>query len=396
MRNRSLVFFFLLFSFYAFAEVDLKVRLYSDQEVQRLMLTTDSVDYLILALNEDLETIDTIHDIYVADPARTFVMSRKAGGVNLKWGDQDIGTYSALRFLGLDTLQQFRILANRKERSYYGNILIRPADKALYVINEVNLELYVAGVVESEAGHVPEFEFFKAQAVLARTFALRNLEKHSKDGYNLKDDVSSQVYHSRAHYTHKELIERAVEETRDSIVVGIDCRPILGVFHANSGGFTVASEDVWFQAIDHLRSVEDSFSLNVGSYNWEKRIEADRFYNYFARMFGVKNDLQLQKALLNLNRDQREAYFMFAGKSLKLTKVRSAFRLKSTYFTIEPEGKDLILKGHGFGHGVGMSQDGAIEMSKKGYSYKSILRHYYRNVEIESIQSSEESLDFEA
>ena len=396
MQKLRIAVAFILGSFSVLANVELKVRLYSDQEVQRLMVTTDSVNYIIVALDDDLNIVDTIHDIYVKDPSRTFVMSRQSSSVNLKWGDQDLGSYHALRFIGLDSLQQFRILANRKERSYYGNIVVRPSDKALFVINEVELELYVAGVVESEAGHVPQLEFFKAQAVLARTFALRNLEKHSKDGYNLKDDVSSQVYHSRAHYTHKDLIEKAVKATRDTILVGLDCKPILGVFHANSGGFTVNSEDVWFQAIDHLRSVEDSFSVNVGSYRWEKEMEADNFYGYFARMFGVKNDIQLQKALLNLNRTERESHFKFRDKSLKLTKVRSALRLKSTYFQVEPAGDKVLLKGYGFGHGVGMSQDGAIQMSDKGYNYKSILKHYYRNAEVESISSSSKSLTFDS
>lgn len=372
----------------------LKVRLYSNQEVKRALVTTDSVDFVLLALNKDQEVLDTIHDAYADDPARSFIISRKGSGLQLKKGDEDLGVYQALSFHGLDTLQRFRILANRKERAYYGDLIFKPENKGIYAINQVDLELYVAGVVESEAGHVPELEFFKAQAVLARTFAIRNINKHAKEGYNLKDDVSSQVYHSMAHYTHKDLIERAVAETRDSIVIRHDCRPILGVFHANSGGETVNSEDVWFQSIDQLRSIPDSFSVGVGSYNWEKKIKAEKFYSYFARMFGIKNDLELQKALLNLNREGREAYFKYKGKSLKLTKVRSDFRLRSTYFKVEPEGEEIVLKGFGFGHGVGMAQDGAIAMSGKGYSYKSILKHYYQDIEFDSLSGSRESLDF--
>ncbi len=396
MRQNKLILILLLWPFLLPSQDALQVRLYSNQAVKRLMITTDSVNYAILALNEQLELIDTIHDIFPKDPSRTFIISTKGNGLGLKRGDEDYGSYAALRFVGLDTLQQFRILANRKERSYFGDILLKPKGGDIHIINEVDLELYVAGVVESEAGHVPQLEFFKAQAVLARTFALRNLKKHASEGYNLKDDVSSQVYLSRAHYTHKDLIEQAVKETRDSIVVGMDCRPILGVFHANSGGFTVNSEDVWYQAIDHLKSVEDSFSIGVGSYNWEKRIDADKFYSYFARMFGVKNDVKLLKALLNLNRDGRQSHFKYEGKTLKLTKVRAAFGLKSTYFTVEPAGAELSLKGHGFGHGVGLSQDGAIEMSRRGYSYKSILKHYYRNIDIDSIKSSRVSRSFES
>ena len=74
--------------------------------------------------------------------------------------------------------------------------------------------------------------------------------------------------------------------------------------------------------------------------------------------------------------------------------MRSDFRLRSTYFKVEPEGEEIVLKGFGFGHGVGMAQDGAIAMSGKGYSYKSILKHYYQDIEFDSLSGSRESLDF--
>lgn len=364
----------------------LKVRLFSDQKVQRFMVNPDSSDFVILALNGEGEVLDTVFDIYKDNPNRSFVLNETKGRVELKAGDQSLGIYRGLFFLGLDSLHQFRITANRKDRSYFGGIEVKPRKGELYVINDVDLEHYVAGVVESEAGHVSELEFYKAQAILARTFALRNINKHKSQGYNLKDDVSSQVYFSKAHYAHKDMIIGAVEATRDTVLVDVDCKPILSVFHANSGGQTVNSEDVWLNPVPQLRAREDSFSVGVGSYAWEKSIEADRFFNYFAKMFGVKNDQELQKAILNFEQRKRQKYFSYKGKRLKLTKVRQDFRLRSTFYKVELQGAKVILKGNGYGHGVGLSQDGAIKMSSKGYSYQSILFHYYDQIELEAIK----------
>ncbi|WP_421754529.1 SpoIID/LytB domain-containing protein [Croceimicrobium sp.] len=382
--HRFLIGVFLILSFTKLQALDLKVRLFSDQAVQRFLITPDSSKFTLLALRADGSSLDTIYDIYPKDPARTFVVSVKGKYIQLKLGDQTLGEFEGLYFSGLDSLHQFRITANKKNRAYYGGVRALVRGGQLQVVNIVDLEHYVAGVVESEAGHVPELEFFKAQAVLARTFALRNLGKHEAEGYNLKDDVSSQVYFSKAHYTHKDLILKAVSATRDTVLVNIDCDLILSVFHANSGGMTVNSEDVWLKPVPELKSKIDSFSIGVGSYSWEKRINSQRFFSYFARMFGVKNDAELQKALLNFEQKDRQRNFSYKGKSLKLTTVRHDFKLRSTYFTIELDGDDVLLKGKGFGHGVGLSQDGAIEMSKRGYGYQSILCHYFFEVELEN------------
>ncbi len=366
--------------------MDLRVRLFSAMEVKETIITTDSIDFSLLALDDKGQVIDTIYDVFAADSLRTFYLGIGAGGLALKRGENDLGVYKRLLFKGLDSLQQFRIKANNRERAYYGDIEVELRKSKLYLINRVNLELYVAGVVESEAGHVPELEFFKAQAVLARTFALKNISKHAKEGYNLKDDVSSQVYHSRAHYTHKDLIEKAVALTRDTILVSDDCAPILSVFHANSGGYTVNSEDVWLRAIDYLQAANDSFSIGVGSYNWTKEIDKQRYFTYFSKMMGVENNLEFQKALLNLHQDGRESHFKYKGRSLKLTKVRHDYKLKSTYFKAEINGDKIVLQGFGFGHGVGLSQDGAIAMSKKGFKYREILNFYFNSVELESLK----------
>lgn len=379
----------LCFSYNLFATgIEVDIRLYSSQKVGKAVITTDQGLYHLIALDDKNQPLDTIWDIYNDDDNRTFYLSTKNNKVIVNKGSTQLGAYNGLLFASNMPEKEFRIEANKRGRAYHGDIQFSASSGQLQIINKVDIEKYVAGVVESEAGHVQEFEFYKAQAILARTFAIKNITKHLNEGYNLKDDVTSQVYHSKAHYVNSALIDSAVRATQDTILVLDNCEPILGVFHANSGGVTLNSEDVWLESLPYLKSKVDSFSIGTGSYEWEVEISAERFYGYFERMFGApKNDLALRKALLNFDQTNRHSHFVYKGKTLKLTKVRRAFNLKSTFFSVEQNGEKVSLKGKGFGHGVGLSQDGAIEMSKRGYNHKQILEYYYSGVDFESMDN---------
>lgn len=366
--------------------VELKIRLFSTLNLTQATVIPDSGDYFLIALDRELRPVDTIIGLY--EPAGNKVLHFLKNGEDIKatHGDFGLGRYHGLYISSKDQHKEFRIQAAGKERVYRGDLRIRLFKGYLQIVNLVDIENYVAGVVESEGGHLNNPEYFKAQAVLARTFALKNLEKHSSEGYNLKDDVTSQVYFSRPRYKHAEAILEAVKATEDTIVVTDDCEPILGVFHANSGGVCTNSEDVWLQPVEYLRSRVDSFSVGVGSYTWEREMEADEFYGYFARSLGLKDDAFLRKAVLNLRHSPRQAYFEYKGKKLKLTRVRHRFKLRSTFFEVyeHPDSK-ITLKGRGYGHGVGLSQDGAMEMARRGYTYREIIDFYYAGVELESI-----------
>lgn len=378
---------FSLSSLWLSGQPEIDVRLYATTSTSQAIVTPDTGVYHLMALDAEGRFIDTIYDIFPQDPQRTFYLRVQQGKIRVKRGKEFLGLFPQVRFKGIHAEKEFRIEVQGKGRAYYGDLRFFSREEDLITVNQVALEKYVAGVVESEAGHVDQLEFYKAQAVLARTFALRNQHKHLKEGYNLKDDVSSQVYFSKAHFRNATLIDSAVAATRDTVIVLENCRPILSVFHANSGGYTVGAEDVWLNALPYLETRVDSFSCYGPSYRWEKRFPADKVYGYFARMLGVANDIHLKKALLNFNRSERLAHFSYAGKTLKMTRVRKDFGLKSTYFTIEPlEDGQLLLSGQGFGHGVGLSQDGAIEMAKRGYSYQQILHFYFSDIELESLQ----------
>ena len=363
-----------------------RVRLFARYNLKQVSLSLDTSRYYVLAMNQKNRLIDTVYDVFPGDSLRTYYLRYGARGIRLSRGPEYLGTYERLQFLSKDPRRQFRISSHGQNRSYFGNLHFWEEASELMVVNEVALPRYVAAVVESEAGHVGLPEFFKAQAVLARTYAMRRRDRFQEQGYDLTDGVSSQVYRNKAHYTYAAQINAAVEATRDTILLLEEDEPILSVFHANSGGYTLNSEDVWLEPVPYLRSRSDSFSVGGDSYRWERRITTERFFRYFADRLGVKNNLDLQKALLNFDQRERRSHFRYQGRSLKLTEFRRDFGLRSTYFQVEKEGAYIILKGWGYGHGVGLSQDGAIEMARQGYSYRAILRFYYAEVKLGTIE----------
>lgn len=377
------------FSLQAFGQEleTVRVRLFASHNLERVSLSLDTGRYYILALDGQNRLIDTVYDVFPADTLRTYYLGTGSEGLHLKRGHQALGVYQRLAFHSPHARRQFRISVEGQNRSYYGNLHFWQEGGELLVVNEVSLPHYVAGVVESEAGHVGLLEFFKAQAVLARTYAVRHRKRYVGEGYDLTDGVSSQVYRNKAHYTYAALIDSAVRATRDTVMILQNAGPILSVFHANSGGFTLNSEDVWLEPVPYLRSRRDTFSIGGASYRWERRITAQRFFQYFADMLGVENNFELKKALLNFDQQKRRSHFEYQGRSFKLTRFRRDFGLRSTYFEVEKEGPYIILRGYGYGHGVGLSQDGAIEMARQGYSYRDILRFYFSDVKLESLDN---------
>ncbi len=355
----------------------------STENIQSAEVFGKEGHYFLLALNENMEIIDTVSDAFSATQNRIRIV-KAPKGLEVFESNKSLGKFSALSLVSANSTSVFAIKGSKRERWYRGALEFTPANHGICVVNVVELEEYVAGVVESEGGHYPAFEYFKAQAVLVRTFAIKNLNKHVSEGYNLKDDVTSQVYHGMARHKYSANILSAVLETRDTILVDGECQPILAVFHANSGGQTANSEEAWSKAIPYLRSKPDAFSPKGPSAKWEKKILKSDFYSYFASQLGTQaDDIELQKAILNMPSSRRLSVFEYNKRRLPLKLVRTRFNLRSAFFGVEEEGNYLILKGKGYGHGVGMAQDGAMVMADFGYCYKEILNYYYSEIVLE-------------
>ena len=376
---------FLLFGILASATT-VDVRLFSTAAITQTWISTYNADHYLIALNQNFEIIDTVADLVEKAGTNRLVVTLSNKRVQVKQGESNYGEFAGLLVVAKTSKGHFLIKGKGRERIYSGSLILRPRTADMLVVNRVPLEDYVAGVVESEGGHHAQFEYFKAQAVLARTWVLKNMNKHLDEGYNVKDDVTSQAYYSKAYLQFSDNILRAVKETRDTILVDQAGNPIFGAFHSNSGGQTANSEDAWSGKISYLRSVEDSFSLKMEKAYWEKTISKTSFVSYFAtKLEQSATDAEFVKAILSFKQPTRQAYFTYKGKSLKLRYVRQKFDLRSTFFSVYDQGDNVLLKGRGFGHGVGMSQEGAMRMAELGYCYKDILKFYFKNVQFSNI-----------
>lgn len=302
--------------------------------------------------------------------------------VSLFQGNKNLGTYAYVKFYTEDPLNEFKIKLlqpERKIRTYQGNISCTVVDGGIRIINEILLDNYIAGVTEAEAGSRSSLEFYKVQAILARTFALAHINKHLEEGFSLCDQVHCQAYFGKP----RELrIFSAIEATKNKVVVDENLNLIVAAFHSNSGGQTANSEDVWGSKTTYLRSVNDSFSIAMPNARWERKMLTEDWLSYLKLKHNYPiEDPIAKEAALNFHQEDRKVFLEMNELKVPLKGVRQDLQLKSTFFSIRPLNTDsIIFTGKGYGHGLGMCQEGAMCMGKKGYSYEQILNFYYQNI----------------
>ncbi|MBI3502989.1 MAG: SpoIID/LytB domain-containing protein [Bacteroidetes bacterium] len=267
-----------------------------------------------------------------------------------------------------------------KVRTYDDELDVSAQNKSLRIINKVDIEKYVAGVVQWEVGTKNPQEFNKVKTIVVRTYALGNWRRHEDEGFQLCDEVHCQVFRGK---TFSQNIYDAAFATSEYILVDDSARIITAGFHSNCGGQTMNSEDVWSKKVSCLRSINDSFCLQKSNAVWEKKIPKDLWLDYLKTKYGfpVNDSLQVKK-ILHFEQPNRKVYLVNDEYFIPLKFVREDMKLKSTFFAIHEEGINVVFTGKGFGHGVGLCQEGAERMAEKGYSYIKIINYYYTNVHL--------------
>lgn len=344
-----------------------KVRLFSTNSVSILNVSFDLGSYNIYGDDGTL-----IEDM--VGEGRSVLIRPEGNRLHVSVNDDDYGTFSKVRLEAVDTACILCLNPEGcKQRTYEGNLEVKPAaGKKMILIGDVEFETYIAGVVQSEI-YGQHSDIFRIQAIISRTWALRNIKKHAADGYNFCDNVHCQAYLNRC--IRPDIMLGVIESSGETLVDSAG-KLIETPFHSNSGGQTANSEDVWRTALPYLRSVADTFSFRMRQSNWVRTISADRWLNYFSKTHKLNTaDSAVRDSLLHFSQPVRQARIL----GVPLTRVRLDWQLKSTFFsvTFDTLANNVILTGHGYGHGVGLSQEGAIRMVTLGYAYDSILRHYY-------------------
>lgn len=301
--------------------------------------------------------------------------------VLLQIDNHNIGVYKEASFYGRGFINAFTISNKEIElpsRSYDDHLKVRLINGKLQLVNNVDIEHYVAGVVQSEGGgSSDDIQFFFVQAISCRTYALVNYLKHTVDGFNLCDEVHCQYYTGRCVNSD---ITRAVARTSGEVIVDSNYQMISAAFSSNCGGETVNSEDVWSLTTSYLKSRQDTFCTTMSKAQWEVKMPKDEFLNVLNIAYNFSlNDTILINSALNFSQEQRKVYFT---DSIPLKLLRKELNLRSTFFTTETKEDTTYFHGRGFGHGVGLCQQGAIKMAALGFDYNAIIQYYYKNTHV--------------
>lgn len=302
-------------------------------------------------------------------------------------------------------------------------------------INELPLEEYLYGVVPRELPPVPYglAEAQKAQAVTARTYALANMGKRSSDGYDLLPTTGDQVYGG---YGAEHPVSTAAVDATAGLVAVHDGVLITTLYHSTSGGWTANSEDVYANPVSYLRGVPDAergqalehvptvevFMRHANPTNLRAHAEGDfesdwsRYHRWtvswtveemaevlaaslgqpITSVSAVRVTDRADQGRVRTIEFETDAGTFWASKDAIRWTLRyldssgAHASLRSTLFFIEPtvdrrskEVTGWVAHGGGWGHGVGMSQTGAVGMAERGRDFEAILKHYYRGVELE-------------
>lgn len=270
---------------------------------------------------------------------------------------------------------------------YRGRLqLIKTKQGLLSVINVLNIEDYIKGVLYHEISHRWPLEAIKAQAIASRTFAIYQAQQRSDKEYYLRADVSSQVY--RGVFGEKFRTSKAVDETAGQILM-YRGKVLPAFFHATCGGRTEKASRLWkiSSRLKPLKGVNCPFCENSPYFIWAKTISLDEIEDKISR---AKEPTGKIKSIKILSRDRSGRVRSLRIKADKTIKMAAKeFRnilgtrvLNSTNFSISIEDNQAHFKGYGWGHGVGMCQWGAFSMAKKGYNCYQVLRHYYPGAEV--------------
>lgn len=357
------------------------VGLLNTTDVQRVVIEADSGKYEVFGDRSLIAKIKDFESLHL-DVSGTKIIVTDSRGV--------IGEFNEVQFVGQKYINRFNLYPFSPQlpvRSYDDDLVVRVYDKHLQLINKVAIQKYVAGVVLSESGINASKEYYKTQAILARTYVIRNLNRHQKEFFQVCDNTHCQAYKTRD--TLRTTIWDAVLETKGVVVTDNTQRPIEALYHANSGGQTANSENVWITTQPYLRSVDDPFSVNQRQSTWRiDTIGVKSWRDYLHQNYFTEIDTLTADEFV-FEQEHRKEYYVVGTDSLRLTQIRKDWNLRSTFFSIHPkgDGRHLIFEGKGYGHGVGMSQEGAMNMADSGYPYNEIIHYYYKNVKLTPLNS---------
>ena len=274
-----------------------------------------------------------------------------------------------------------------KEFKFSENNIIRVKRESKGIIEEIPFEEYIVGVLAGEMPVSFELEALKAQAVAARSYALTKINQNTNNEYDVIDTINNQVYLDNdklksswgtSYDKNINKIKEAVSETRGEYLV-YDGKVVNAFFFSTSVGKTENCEDVFGSKVPYLVSVSSTWDEEVSPvFSVDNKYTLNDFYAGLDLSY--KDTITVN--VLETTSTGRIKKIKINDVEFTGSDIAKRLSLKSSFFKIRQEGNIVYINTKGYGHGVGMSQYGALGMAKKGYKYNEILKHYYKGVEI--------------
>ncbi len=291
-------------------------------------------------------------------------------------------------------------LISWKDSKYKGDLYIATNSNfsGCDLINSVELDDYIASLLAKEMNSKWHMEALKAQAVAARTYAYqkmisKDIIKQEKQNvpYDIINSERYQVSGAFHNATYKTIA--AAEETRGEVLVSKKTGKIIPVFyHADCGGMTYLPSEVWGINYPEYRSVRCLHPKHKPAYKWEVNISTNqwlRFLRWYKRVNKINSHAHRVRLVADkLSRGYLKVYYGDKPVLVPKSQLRRFFghkKVPSNRFRFFRIGRYYQIKGVGRGHGVGMSQIGALYLAKDGWNYRQILHHYYPGFVIKKI-----------
>ena len=270
------------------------------------------------------------------------------------------------------------------------NTYVRVKRESFGIIDKVPFEEYIIGVVAGEMPASFDIEALKAQAVAARSYVLTKMKQNYKNDYDVVDTISNQVYLDdnklRSNWGNNydaniAKVKEAVISTRGEYLT-YNGEVVNAFFFSTSVGKTENCVDVFGGNLPYLVSVDSSWDEDVSPvFAVEKEYTLNDFYAGLDLPYAT----DIKTEIIDTTSTGRIKKIKINDREYTGSEVASKLSLRSAFFKIEQDGNKVYINTKGYGHGVGMSQYGALAMAKRGYNYKEILKHYYTNVEISNL-----------
>ena len=296
--------------------------------------------------------------------------------------------------------------AGLNKACYNGEFIVTANGNKLNAINVIDIEDYLRGVVPYEIGKLDEskFEALKAQAVAARTYAYKHFGSRVAQGFDVYADTRDQVY--KGLHSATALTDKAVRET-DGVVMTYNGEFITAYYHSTCGGETegVATwgrpDHPYLKNKPDLRPDGTPWCRESNYTEWTREFTEDELCDLFqinakeakanVPSFSSIKSMHIQDTLKSGRIHTLVIETNNGSFTAKADKIRWLFKrggtiLPSSFFRIHKNGNEWILKGKGFGHGVGLCQMGARARAQAGQSYIQILTHYYPGITLEKFK----------